>query len=128
MRACQPPSRRDTSAARNPSISLQKATLRSRSATVKLTWLKPVTPALPPLSGEFSDIAVGHPAAAALEHMAGDVARPRRIEQEGDARRPLPFGAEPLHRRAPLDGGPVEAAGRRELAHRPVVDIARRDG
>src|SRR4051812_43578166 len=95
------------------------------SATVKLTWLKPVMPAR---SAAGSDIAVGHPAAAHLEDMARDVAGARGIEQEADAGGDLVLAAEALHRRAAHHRVPVEAACVPELSHRRIVDVARGDG
>src|SRR5262245_46589014 len=91
------------------------------SATVKLVWLNPVIIACP------SQKTVGGPAAVHFQRVPRDVASAIGRQQEGDPLRDLLLRPEPMHRRAPLDRGQVEAAGGGQRARRLVDDVARRD-
>src|SRR5687767_5864766 len=94
--SCQSPSRGETDAALNPSISVQNRTDLSMSATVKLVWLKPV------IIRHSLEIPIRGPAAVHFQRVPGDVARPIRRQQKGYSLGDLIFGSEPTHRGSPV--------------------------
>src|SRR5690348_18124388 len=91
--SCQSPSRGETDAALNPSISVQNRTDLSMSATVKLVWLNPV------IIRRSLEISICGPAAIYFQRVPRDVARPIRRQEKSYSLGHLVFRSEPAQDR-----------------------------